>query len=98
MLRKTLLGIALLMTLAGLISYFMGDRNTEHLIIWGVVMFVLILCERWRYKKIDNRNQSEWQKTDEQFIDPETGKPTQVFYNSSTGERKYVSGKDESSP
>lgn len=96
MLRKTLLGVTLLIALVGLICYLLGDRNTTHLIVWGAVMFVLILCERWRYKKIENNSEIEWQSTDEQFIDPETGKPTRVFYNSSTGERKYVSEEEES--
>jgi len=55
---------------------------------------VVILIERWRYQRHDHANGLGWQETDEQFIDPETGKLTKVLYNPATGERRYVIGNE----
>jgi hypothetical protein len=60
------------------------------MVIWGVVIFVAMFIERWRYQHSDQGSTEEWQPTDEQFIDPETGKLTKVFYKPATGERRYV--------
>jgi hypothetical protein len=38
-----------------------------------------------------------WRRTGEKFIDPETGKPVEVWFEPNTGERRYVdAGEDVS--
>lgn len=90
MLRNALLIFVALVTLFGLYIFVVDAHHPLPLLIWGAVAFVLILGEQWRYRKKNHITHDYWQETDEQFIDPETGKATQVFYNAVTGERRYV--------
>ncbi len=89
MLRSVVLGIAILLSLSGPLSQFLDLKNAWPMTIWGLILLIAILFEKWRYKKPNNTDLSQWQKTDEQFIDPETGKLTQVFYQPETGDRRY---------
>jgi hypothetical protein len=59
----------------------------------GVIVLIGTLFERWRYRRIEEPPQGEWQRTDEQFIDPSTGNPVEVMFDPRTGERRYVAGK-----
>ena len=60
-------------------------------VLWGALILVGTLGERFRYKPIEPRRPGPgWTATDERFIDDETGKEVTVFIHSSTGERKYV--------
>ncbi|HVH82302.1 MAG TPA: hypothetical protein VM782_23090 [Stellaceae bacterium] len=50
-----------------------------------------ILLERGRYKPpTPERPGRGWVATDERFLDPDTGKTVMVYYQPSTGERRYV--------
>jgi hypothetical protein len=61
------------------------------LLIPGAVLIAALLIERWRYRCIaDDRPGPGWVDTGERFIDPETAKLVTVFYQPSTGERRYV--------
>jgi hypothetical protein len=61
------------------------------LAIWGVLLIVGLLIERWRYKPLSGpRPGPEWVATDERFIDPESGKLVTVYYQPATGERRYI--------
>jgi hypothetical protein len=52
-----------------------------------------LLVERWRYKPVTiHRPGPDWVPTNERFIDPESGETVTVFYQPSTGERRYVAG------
>jgi hypothetical protein len=58
--------------------------------IWGVVLLACVLFERRRYKTPSAAEGRNWQRTGEQFIDPESGQATEVFYDPDTGERRYA--------
>ena len=90
MLRKALLLFAGLVLLAGLGLVVSGDPEGRPLAIWGGLMVLAVLLERWRYKAAQATTlDAEWQATEERFVDPESGQPLQVFYKPSTGERRY---------
>ena len=60
--------------------------------LWAAILLVGLLIERWRYKPLAGRPPGpDWQRTDERFVDPETGKLVTVYFHPSTGERRYVS-------
>ena len=59
----------------------------------GLALLVGLAVERWRYKPVtSHRPGADWVSTGERFIDPESGKTVTVFYQPSTGERRYVAG------
>jgi hypothetical protein len=61
------------------------------LALWGAILAGGLLVERWRYQLLaDNRPGRDWQATAERFVDPETGRLVTVFFNPTTGERRYV--------
>jgi hypothetical protein len=59
-------------------------------LISGAIVLIGTLFERWRYRRIEERPNGRWQRTDEQFIDPSTGEAVEVMFDPSTGERRYV--------
>jgi len=97
MLRTALLAFAGLLTLAGLACMFTGSMHAWPMTIWGLVLLAVVLLERWRYRQHGDA-EGEWQATDERFVDPETGRVTQVLYHPRSGERRYVPVADESDP
>jgi hypothetical protein len=61
------------------------------LALWGVILIIGLLIERWRYQPLGARSPGpDWTATDERFVDPETGKLVTVYFNQATGERRYV--------
>jgi hypothetical protein len=63
------------------------------LAIPGLVLLFGLVVERWHYKPVTTRHPGpDWVSTNERFIDPENGKTVTVFYQPSTGERRYVAG------
>lgn len=57
--------------------------------VWGVLLLLGTVFERWRYRGNGGRSGEGWVATEERFIDPESGKLVQVYYQASTGERRY---------
>ena len=98
MLRNALLVVALAVAVTGIfLCLVLGQNEAWPVATWGSVLFVLIVLERWRYQKREQGPLDDWQATDEQFIDPETGKLTRVFYKPGSGERRYVKVDDDGS-
>ena len=89
MLRTLLLVVALAVGVIGLGARLAGHHGAAPFAIWGCIIAAAVLLERWRYRSRDAAPDGDWQKTQERFIDPETGQPMQVFYNPRTGERRY---------
>ncbi|MDE2148765.1 MAG: hypothetical protein KGJ55_02785 [Gammaproteobacteria bacterium] len=57
----------------------------------GLVLTLGVAWERWRYKStLSRRPPGNWRPTGERFVDPETGRLTEVYYDPATGERSYV--------
>ncbi|MBV8037580.1 hypothetical protein [Roseateles sp.] len=94
MLRRLLWVAALTVCAAGLVAFLAGHRGAAPFALWGGVIAAAVLLERWRYRAHSAARDDDWQKTDERFIDPESGRPMQVFYNPRTGERRYEHAPD----
>ncbi len=62
-------------------------------LITGAIVLIGTLFERWRYRRIEEPSNGDWQRTDEKFIDPSTCDPVEVMFDPRTGERRYVAGK-----
>lgn len=89
MLRTSLLVVALAVCVIGLGARLAGHHEAMPAFIWGGLIAVAVWLERWRYRTHEAADSGDWQKTDERFIDPESGQAVQVFYNPRTGERRY---------
>lgn len=95
MLRMLLLLAALALTLGGLVLRRAGDPAGTPMAIWGAVLTVAVLVERWRYRAPDSLDAGPWQPTDERFIDPETGQLMEVWFSPRTGARRYLVARNE---
>lgn len=89
MLRKLLFVVALAMGLIGAGARLAGYRDAAPFAIWGCFIAAAVLAERWRYRSRNAAESGDWQKTEERFVDPESGQTVQVLYNPRTGERRY---------
>jgi hypothetical protein len=95
-LRAFLLVVSLVLMAIGLWPCMAGARPLYPPLIWGGVLCVATVLERWRYRSQPGREGAIWEATDERFIDPESGKLMQVYYQPQSGERRYepVADKD----
>ena len=94
MLRLTLLVIGGALVAGAVLAAGLGCVSLAwHLAIPGGVLFIAMLIERGRrYKPIESRAPGpDWVETAERFADPETGKEVTVYYQPSSGERRYIS-------
>ena len=59
--------------------------------LWGTVLLGGIVFERGRYKPARPGHPGPgWVPTDERFVDPRSGATVTVYFQPSTGERRYV--------
>ena len=66
---------------------------TLRLAVPGLLLLFGLVVERWHYKRLTPRRPGpDWVPTNERFVDPESGNLVTVFYQPSTGERRYVVG------
>jgi hypothetical protein len=63
-----------------------------------VILLVALLCERWRYRRIEHPPAGNWQRTSERFEDPETGQIVEVLYDPTSGERRYAPASGRAMP
>lgn len=91
MLRKALIGFAVLCLLGAMAMLVSGRQGGAQLLVLGLVLVVGLKFERWRYKRVQpGRIQPHWQDTGERFVDPETGRTTAVYFDPHTSERHYI--------
>ena len=91
MLRLGLLIFSLVLTGVGLVMLLRGTCAYQPFLIWGCILLIAVLCERWRYRRKEHNNDgTQWQQTGERFEDPETGQTLEVHYDPVSGERRYV--------
>ena len=90
MLRWGLLAVGLIFIGVGLTFSLMPAEARSGLpfLLWGLVITIAVLCERWRYSRRHPEGK-RWQRTGECFEDPETGQIMDVLYDPVSGERKY---------
>lgn len=91
MLRIAVLAFAALLSAIGVFLMLKGitGPGVQALGI-GIVIILGTLFERWRYTQSGRPLNGRWQSTGERFADPTTGKEMEVFYDPSSGERRYV--------
>ena len=95
MLRSALLVIGIALTWIGLILLLVrGTPSGQPFLIWGAIVVIAVLCERWRYRRIELSKGGQWQPTGECFEDTETGQTIEVLYDPVSGERRYVKEQD----
>jgi membrane protein implicated in regulation of membrane protease activity len=59
-------------------------------VFWGAVLLLGTLYERVRYKVLLREQPRDAVRTNERFVDDETGKTVTVYIDPTTGERSYV--------
>jgi hypothetical protein len=91
MLRRIVLGIALLLAAAGLwLLWRRAWTPGLQLLAVGTLIFVGTAFESWRYRKGSGPRGARWQPTAEKFADPISGEEMDVQYDPVSGERRYV--------
>jgi hypothetical protein len=90
MLRTTVLIIAGIVAAIGAALILTGVTlpGIQALVMGGLVV-IGILLER-RYPHNTQQPDSRWQATGERFVDPTSGKDVEVYYDPTSGERRYV--------
>jgi len=90
MLRTAVLIFGCLILLLGAYLCSLGPASGGIQTLIGGAIFVLgTLFERWRYNNKNVPRDADWEATGERFVDPETGKNMEVFYDPRSGERQY---------
>jgi hypothetical protein len=91
MLRKVVLGFAVVMGVVGLglVARGVWAPGFQLLVIATLVVLGTVF-ERWRYHKAPSAPGTQWQHTDEKFADPISGEEMEVQYDPVSGERRYV--------
>jgi hypothetical protein len=89
-LRRAVLGLGVLALLVGLALVGLGlaAAGGLQLIVLGAVVLLGVALEARRYR--GGVGPGRWQETSERFVDPSTGRLTEVQYDPSTGQRRYV--------
>lgn len=93
MLRKLLLGFALLVLAGGALALATGSAQGLPTLLLGALLAVGILFERRRYKPAQKN--AKGQATGERFVDPVSGELLEVYYDPASGERSYVKAEDK---
>jgi hypothetical protein len=90
-LRTAVVALGLLLLAAALAGAICSPDAALRLAAAGLVLVGAVAFERWRYKRLqEDPPDGRWIATDERFIDPESGKRVAFFYDTASGERRYV--------
>ena len=89
MLRIAVLIFSIAILVVALCLRIGGNAAAMPFAIWGGVLLIACLVERWRYQVPKDRHGGDWAPTEERYVDPESGRPMRVFYNARTGDRRY---------
>ena len=99
--RAVVLIIAALCVFGGALAIVEGDVGGSAAVVIGVIMVLSIAFEK-RYGRPGQEPTPasiDWQRTNEKFIDDETGEPIEVWMDPLTGERRYEpAGRDPRLP
>ncbi|HEY3644708.1 MAG TPA: hypothetical protein VGM16_05150 [Gammaproteobacteria bacterium] len=90
MLRNLVLGLAVLVFCAGLLLIAVQPANAFPPLMFGALLLLGTIFERWRYKQARSAGTAKGVATGERFVDPETGALMEVWYDAASGERTYV--------
>jgi len=93
MLRIVLLVLSGLAFAAAVAGVWPEGRDSRAPAVVSGIVFLGIALENFRYKRLHRDVPGAgWQDTGERFIDPESGETVSVWFDPSSGERRYVSG------
>lgn len=95
MLRNLVLGLGFLVLGAGVLLLFAQPANAFPPLLFGCLLLLGTVFERWRYKQPKTAAAARGAATGERFIDTETGALMEVWYDAATGERSYVKVSDK---
>ena len=91
MLRGIVFVFGFVLLASACIPVLVGGQLIIPAAVIGALLVLGVLLERVVYKPVDTgRPGPEWQRTEERFIDPDSGKAITVFVKIKTGERRYV--------
>ena len=91
MFRDILLGIVSGLLILSMLAWWLVGSQVLGPMVFLVLLLAALAFENRRYKLLHSGAPGDgWTKTAEQFVDPETGQPVQVWYNAATGDRRYV--------
>jgi hypothetical protein len=92
MLRNFVIAFGAFAFVGGLIALVAGTFPPAFIFMfWGGLLILGTVYERVRYKPVEaTAPKGNWVRTEERFIDDETGEPVTVYMDPQTGERKYV--------
>jgi hypothetical protein len=92
MLRKVVVGVGALLLLLAAVQSAQGQFQAVFpLALGGFTLTVGVLLERWRYRKPESRQPDpHWTRTNEKFVDTETGQLTEVYYDPRDGQTHYL--------
>ncbi len=91
MLRALLLVVALVGLVVGLWAVAM-QWTAWPMLIFPALLLVGIVFERVHYRgsaSVESPDRN-WRPTNERFLDEATGRPVTVWFNPTTGERRYI--------
>ena len=90
MLRVGTIAVALVLVALGASGHLLHRPALQPLLWIGIVVALAIILERWRYTRAEQPRDNAWERTNERFVDPGSGKVMIVLYNPKTGDRRYV--------
>jgi uncharacterized membrane protein YphA (DoxX/SURF4 family) len=92
MLRNVLLILSIAALAGGALCLVLGIASPAYtLLLWGAILFAAVVYERFRYKPLERTSPGAgWERTNERFVDTDSGKTVTVYVEPSTGERQYV--------
>ena len=90
MLRTLVMVCALLILGSGVLLFWVRPVDAAPLLIFGGLLTIGTLFERWRYKWLHTAEAAKGVPTGERFVDPVSRELVEVYYDAATGERSYV--------
>ena len=91
MLRLAVLAVGIVLLVIGIVLASYGVIPALWCLIMGGLLTVGVVLERVFYKPLEPWPPGAgWVRTDERFVDPDSGKMVDVFYHQASGERRYV--------
>jgi hypothetical protein len=90
MIRSVLVGLCAAWIAVGLWGVT-HDWTTWPLLVFPALLLAAIIFERVHYRgNATDAAAGDWRPTGERFLDEASGKPVVVWFNPTTGERRYV--------
>jgi hypothetical protein len=90
MLRSAVIVIGALCLVGGGLAVLAGAMPGFVAMVWGLILLLGTLYERFRYKALVKEGPHGAVRTNERFVDDSTGRTVTVYIDPTSGERSYV--------